>query len=110
MVREALKVPAAANESAGIYFIGLGQQARLANLLLADKLRAAGIRVELELEERSFKAQMRSANRCQAAYTLIRGESEMEKSVAIIKNMADGSQCEISESELFEYISTKMVK
>ena len=108
MVREALQVPAVENKNAGIYFIGLGGAARLANLALADKLRAAGVHVDLELEERSFKAQMRSANRCQASYALIRGESEMEKSVAVIKNMADGSQSEIPESELFEYISTKI--
>jgi histidyl-tRNA synthetase len=83
MVREALKVAPPDAAVAGIYLIGLGREARLANLALADQLRAAGIRVELELEERSFKAQMRSANRCQAAYTLIRGESEMEKHIAI---------------------------
>ena len=107
MVREALQVPAPETATAGIYLIGLGAAARLANLALADKLRRAGIRVDLELEERSFKAQMRSANRCQAAFTLIRGESEMEKHIAIIKNMADGSQCEVAENDLFEHIVNK---
>lgn len=107
MVREALQVPAPETATAGIYLIGLGAPARLANLALADKLRRAGVRVDLELEERSFKAQMRSANRCQAAFTLIRGESEMEKQIAIIKNMADGSQCEVAENDLFEHIVNK---
>jgi len=107
MVREALQVPAPETAAAGIYLIGLGAPARLANLALADKLRRAGVRVDLELEERSFKAQMRSANRCQAAFTLIRGESEMEKQIAIIKNMADGSQCEVAENDLFEHIVNK---
>ena len=38
-----------------------------ANLVLADALRSKGVRVELSLEERSFKAQMRSANRWRTA-------------------------------------------
>ncbi|MBR2344179.1 MAG: histidine--tRNA ligase [Lentisphaeria bacterium] len=108
MVRDALNAVPPETAATGIFLIGLGKEARLANLTLADKLRTAGFRVELELEERSFKAQMRSANRCQAKYTLIRGESEMEKNIAIIKDMTDGSQTEIPESELFANISAKM--
>ena len=70
--------------------------------MLADRLRAAGIRTEAELEERSFKAQMRAANRCGAAFAVIRGESEMAKKIVILKNMADGSQSELPESCLAE--------
>jgi histidyl-tRNA synthetase len=47
---------------------------------------------------------MRSANRSQAPLTLIRGESEMEKGIAIIKNMADGSQCEVPDNEVLNYL------
>jgi histidyl-tRNA synthetase len=74
------------------------------NLILADKLRKQGKKIALELEERSFKAQMRSANRSGAPLTVIRGESEIEKGIAVIKKMDDGSQCEISENDLFDYL------
>ena len=82
----------------------MNTQKRMKNLILADKLRNGGKKIALELEERSFKAQMRSANRSGAALTVIRGESEMEKGIAIIKKMDDGSQCEVSENELFDYL------
>ena len=74
------------------------------NLVLANALRKAGKNIALELEERSFKAQMRAANRSQAAYTLIRGESELENNIAIIKKMDDGSQVEVPGNELLQYL------
>ncbi len=104
MVREALEQLAPNAIGADCYLIGLGPEARMKNLILADKLRAAGKNVALELEERSFKAQMRSANRSGANVAIIRGESELEKAVAIVKKMDDGSQCETAESELFDYL------
>ena len=104
MVREALNAPVPENSKAGCFLIGLDPAARMKNLILADALRQAGKNIALELEERSFKAQMRAANRSQAAYTLIRGESEMEKGIAIVKKMDDGTQCEVSESELLDYL------
>ncbi|MBE6378676.1 MAG: histidine--tRNA ligase [Lentisphaerae bacterium] len=104
MVREALNAAVPDTAAADCYLIGLGADARMKNLILADKLRNGGKKIALELEERSFKAQMRSANRSGAALTVIRGESEMEKGIAIIKKMDDGSQCEVSENELFDYL------
>ena len=77
---------------------------RVANLALANRLREAGLKIALELEERSFKAQLRGANKSGAKFAVIRGESEAEKGIAVIKNMADGSQCELPEAEVFEYI------
>lgn len=104
MVREALNVPSPDAAKSDCYLIGLGPEARMENLVLADALRQAGKNIALELEERSFKAQMRAANRSQAAYTVIRGESEMANHIAIVKKMDNGSQCEIPDGELLDYL------
>ena len=92
------------SDNAVAYFVGLTPEMRVANLALANRLREAGLKIALELEERSFKAQLRGANKSGAKFAVIRGESEAEKGVAMVKNMADGSQCELPESEIFEYI------
>ena len=97
-------------EPAAVYFVGLTPEMRVANLALANKLREAGIKAALELEERSFKAQLRGANKSGAKFAVIRGESEAEKGVAVVKGMADGSQCELPEAEVFEYILRNAVK
>ena len=107
---QALQAEAVNNCTAALFMIGLDAKSRMANLVLADALRSKGVRVELSLEERSFKAQMRAANNCHAAFTLIRGESEMEKKCAILKNMSDGSQVEIPENELTDHILSNIKK
>lgn len=93
-----------ATDHAAVYFVGLTPSMRVANLAMANQLREAGLKVALELEDRSFKAQLRGANKSGAKLTVIRGESEAEKHVAVVKNMADGTQCEIPESEVCGYI------
>ena len=104
LVREALQLPPPEAQKTAVYLIGLGTPARLANMKLAASLRKAGIRVEMELEERSFKAQMRSANRSQAQFAVLRGDNELASGIATVKNMSDGSQVEVKDDELFDYI------
>jgi len=91
-------------EATAAYLIGLTPEMRVANLALANRLREAGLKIGLELEERSFKAQLRGANRSGAALAVIRGGDEAARHIANVKNMSDGSQCEVPEDELFEYI------
>lgn len=110
LVRESLGVKTAESAGPAAYLVGLGIEARLANLALADQLRKAGIPVELELEERSFKAQLRGANRSGAALAIVRGDSELEKDIAVVKNMSDGSQCEIPAGSIMEYLQKNMSK
>ena len=102
MVQDALKVNPAKEEPTPVYLVGLGAAARMANLKLAGELRRAGMKVALELEERSFKAQLRSANKAGASFTVVRGEAELEKKIAMVKTMADGSQSEVPEAGLFD--------
>ena len=104
MVREALNAPVPEAGRADCFFIGLGAEARMKNLISANTLRKAGKNIALELEERSFKAQMRAANRSMAPYTVIRGESELANGIAIVKKMDDGTQCEVSENDLTDYL------
>ena len=104
LVREALQLPPPDSPQTAVYLIGLGAPARLANMGAAASLRQQGLRVEMELEERSFKAQMRSANRSGAKFAVLRGDNELASGIAIVKNMADGSQVEVKENELIDYI------
>ena len=107
LAREALGVKAPEPAGPVAYLIGLNAQARLINLALADELRAAGVPVGLELEERSFKAQLREANRSGAPLAVVRGDSEIEKNTVIVKNMADGAQTEISADAVFEFLQKR---
>ena len=46
--------------------------------------------------EKSFKAQMKYANRINARYLLVIGEIELQTGIAKIKNMENGEEIQIS--------------
>jgi histidyl-tRNA synthetase len=80
----------------GIWLVSLGQAALLENMKLAVDLRSRGIRCGMELASKSMKAQLRKANRAGAAKVIIRGDEEIEKGTAIVKDMAEGLQEELN--------------
>ncbi len=87
LVQDALGVPIPVAAPAPICLISLGDRARLANLKLAGELRGAGLPVVLEVENKSMKSQMRTANRVGAVFAVIRGEEELARNAAILKPM-----------------------
>ena len=51
-------------------------------------LRAAGIAAECDHMGRSLRAQMKYADRLGVKYTMVLGDDELEKGVAVLKDMA----------------------
>jgi histidyl-tRNA synthetase len=84
----------------GIWLVSLGEAALAENMKLARALRAKGMRCGMELDAKSMKAQLRKANKAGAEKAIIRGEDEISKGTAIVKNMADGSQEETKLEEV----------
>lgn len=58
----------------------------------ANALRLKGFRVEIDYLQRSLKAQMREANRQEARYALVIGETELQAKSARLKNMQTGEE------------------
>lgn len=85
-----------------VWIVSLGDRALEENLKLAQTLRLSGVRCGIDLGKSSIKSQMRSANRAGARQVVIRGDTEMEKGVVLLKNMADGSQEELDLPSLAE--------
>ena len=89
---------------ADVYFISLGQKATKEALKIAEYIREKyGVRVITETLQRSLKAQMREANRMNAQFVVILGDEELEKNIAVIKNMDTGHQDELTLEELPHY-------
>jgi len=80
-----------------------GEGANAASFDLAYQLRQAGLNVELDYADKSFKAQMKAANRLHAAYTMIIGENEVASRTAAIKNMETGEQVTVPFDEVKKY-------
>lgn len=69
-------------------------------LALSQRLRAAGLNVETQLEARKFKKQMEYANKAGIRFVVIRGEEEAAKGVVAVKDLRRGEQFEVAEAEL----------
>lgn len=74
------------------YVAAATQRARIPALGLADVLRGKGYLVEADLEDRSLKAQLRSANRAGALRVLIIGDDELRDETVQVKDFSTGQQ------------------
>ncbi len=77
------------------YIVRLDKELNKKVFEIATQLRSDNT-VEFDYTQRSVKAQMREANRLGATKVLMIGGEEYERGMATLKNMADGSQEEIS--------------
>jgi histidyl-tRNA synthetase len=82
------------------FFVAMGDEATRAAFGLTHRLRGSGLRVGLDLQGRSFKAQMREANRQQARFAVILGEDELSAGIVQLKDLSSGEQRAVSLGEL----------
>ncbi len=92
----AIAEPAESYEPAISVFFAPMDEAALAYLLpLAGKLRAAGIRCEIEHRGGSMKSQMKRADKLRARAAVIAGSNEIASNTVMVKDLAQGTQSQI---------------
>jgi histidyl-tRNA synthetase len=69
-------------------------------LALSQRLRAAGLNVETQLEARKLAKQMQYADRAGIRFVAIRGEDEIARGAVAVKDLRRGEQFEVAEAEL----------
>ena len=79
-----------------IYIGHMGDAGYQKSQILVHELRRLDISAESDLLKRSVKAQMKYADKIQAAYSLIIGGNEIEVGTAKLKNMGSGEQIDIT--------------
>ena len=91
-----------------VYMVILGKKALSQVLIIANLLRIKrGLSVITEPSRRSIKVQMKEANRQNANYSIIMGDDEIDKGIASVKNMNDGSQQEIELDKILDFFNKK---
>jgi histidyl-tRNA synthetase len=79
-----------------LFIAALGAKSQTLAFDWICKLGLDGIRVEMDLADKSLKSQMKRANRLGAPYVLILGENELAAGAAVLRNMATKEQTSIS--------------
>lgn len=86
------------------YVMCLDEEARTYAFELLTELRAYGFRCDMDMMQRSFKAQFKAVDRSKAKLALLIGNTEKENNVVTVKNLAHRTQESISRDELVDYM------
>jgi len=78
---------------------------QIALRLLAD-LRAAGIPATTTYGARSFKSQMKQADRAGAAYALLIAEDEVAAGAVTVRDLVSGEQTAVPQDEVVAWLQT----
>jgi histidyl-tRNA synthetase len=85
---------------ADAYIAFLGEAAKAEGLALLRRLRAAGLRAEMDGPAQSLKGQMKRADRLGARYTILIGEDELAENAVLLKDMLSGEQRRVAPAEV----------
>jgi histidyl-tRNA synthetase len=88
-------------ESSVDVLVALLDDAGLSHALgLSQRLRAAGLNVETQLEPRKLAKQLQYADKAGIRFVVMHGEDEAARGVVAVKDLRRGEQFEVSEAEL----------
>ena len=92
---------------ADVFFVPLGESARVRCVQLATALRAAGVRTDLAYGNRGLKGAMKGADRSGARYAVVLGDRDLESAVAQVKDLTPGEQHAIALDRLVEELTLR---
>lgn len=102
MAAEGASIPE--EPKADCYLLGMDELSRKKAFSLAETLRKSEISCEIDLMERSVKAQFKYADKLGARYVAVIGETECREGVAEVKEMATSSSERVKFEELAQYL------
>lgn len=83
-----------------LYLAARGEEGAKEAFRLAHALREIGVSSEINHSGRSFKAEMKYANKIGAKFNVVLGDDELQNRKAKFKRMSDGEQFELSLDDL----------
>ena len=83
-----------------VFIASMGQRAEKEAFTLAQRLRALGIRAEINHCKRSLKAQMKYADKIRAQSVIVIGDNEVDGDVYTVKDMASGEESVFTKADI----------
>ena len=88
------------DDNCRVFIASMGQRAETEAFTLAQRLRALGIRAEINHCKRSLKAQMKYADKIRAQSVIVIGDNEVDGDVYTIKDMASGEESVFTKADI----------
>jgi histidyl-tRNA synthetase len=83
-----------------LFIATLGDQARTFMLPIAQRLRLAGIRTEIEHRTAGLKSQLKRADALRARFALIVGDDELASGKLVLRDLTRREQAEVTVDEI----------
>ena len=107
MVMEQTGVEIPAAPAPTVYIAGMDADCRKKAFALASELRLSGVNAEVDLMERSVKAQFKYADKIGAKYVAVIGGNELAEGKANVKCMANGESESVLFADMVAYFQNK---
>lgn len=91
-----------------IFFAAVGEEAKKKSLRLMTELREAGIAVAESLGKKTFKAQLKIADKLESPLSLILGQKEVFEGTVIVRDMRSGAQETIPQDRMVPEIKNRL--
>jgi histidyl-tRNA synthetase len=92
-----------------VYVASLGEVSMTSALILTERLRDIGLRVQCDAGGGNLKSQLKRADRSGARLALLLGEEEHARGVVAVKDLRrESAQVEIVQSDITDYIKHKL--
>ncbi len=92
-------------EELDLFIAGLGDEASDYSFKLMHELRERGLRVDMDLDSKSLKSQMKQADRAGARFVVIIGSQELENKQAPLRNMKTGEQTDLNLTAIGDFLA-----
>jgi len=92
----------------GCYFAPMTKEAEVRALVLAERLRDAGIYCEIDGRGTSVKSMMRRADSMDARLCLLLGDDELAAGKITVKDLFAGEQEEVAQDQLLSAVQTRL--
>ena len=88
------------DDNCRVFIASMGQRAETEAFTLAQRLRALGIRAEINHCKHSLKAQMKYADKIRAQSVIVIGDNEVDGDVYTVKDMASGEESVFAKADI----------
>ena len=93
-----------------VYCVALGEQAKIRLAVLAARLRAVGVRVDLSYGDRGLKGAMKAADRSGASIALVAGDRDIEAGTVGVKDLASGEQVDVASDSVVDVVGSRVLR
>ncbi len=107
LVLEALGVEMNA-PGAGVYVVGVTDDAAQACRELARELRHGGVETQLDLDGKKMVQQLKQADRIGAQFAALIGTDELQQGVVMLRNLQTGDQQLVPQSQLLQKVKEEL--